>query len=68
LLVDREEIVPVEIKSGKTISNSYFANLKYWRQLANKPEDWGYVVYSGEKSLQTSTRSFISWRQLDRVQ
>ena len=68
LLVDGEEIVPVEIKAGKTISNSYFANLKYWRQLAKMPEDRGYVVYGGEQSLQTNIGSFISWRHLDRVQ
>ncbi|MBC8496037.1 MAG: ATP-binding protein, partial [Chloroflexi bacterium] len=47
LLVDGEAIVPVEIKSGKTISSSYFDNLKYWRKLANMPGDEGYVVYGG---------------------
>ncbi len=60
-----EKIVPVEIKSGKTISNSYFDNLKYWRQFAATPE--GYVVYGGEQSLQTSTGTFVSWRQLNRI-
>ena len=68
LLVDGEESMPVEIKSGKTISNSYFANLKYWRQLAGMPEDQGYVIYGGEETLQTSMGSFISWRHLDRIQ
>lgn len=67
LLVDGENIVPVEIKSGKTISNSYFDNLEYWRSLAAAPEGQGYVVYGGEQSLQTSAGSFISWRQLNRI-
>jgi predicted AAA+ superfamily ATPase len=68
LLVDGEKSIPVEIKSGKTISNSYFTNLKYWRQLAGMPEDQGYVIYGGEESVKTSIGSFISWRHLDRIQ
>jgi len=67
LLVDGEKITPVEIKSGKTISNSYFDNLEYWRQLVKLPKQQAYVVYGGDQSLQTSVGSFISWRELDRI-
>jgi len=67
LLVDGENITPIEIKSGKTISNSYFDNLKYWYQLTGMSEDHGYVVYGGEQSLQTSTGSFISWKHLKQI-
>jgi uncharacterized protein len=67
LLVDGETIVPVEIKSGKTISTSYFDNLKYWRQLTAIPKEHGYVVYGGEQSIQTSAGAFISWRELNRI-
>jgi predicted AAA+ superfamily ATPase len=67
LLVDGEKVVPVEIKSGKTISNSYFDNLEYWRQLAAVPEGQGYVVYGGDQSMQTSAGAFVSWRQLNRI-
>jgi predicted AAA+ superfamily ATPase len=67
LLVDGEKVVPVEIKSGKTISNSYFDNLEYWRHLAATPKEPGYVVYGGDQSLQTSAGSFVSWRELNRI-
>ncbi|MFZ1405131.1 MAG: ATP-binding protein [Anaerolineae bacterium] len=67
LLVDGEEITPVEIKAGKTMSISYFDNLKYWRALADLPEDQGFVVYGGDQSMQTSTGAFTSWRHLDRI-
>ena len=67
LLVDGEEITPIEIKAGKTMSISYFDNLKYWRALADLPEDQGFVVYGGDQSMQTSTGAFISWRHLDRI-
>jgi predicted AAA+ superfamily ATPase len=67
LLVNGEKITPVEIKSGKTISTSYFDNFKYWRALAALPEDQGIVVYGGEQSLQTSAGVLISWRHLERI-
>jgi len=67
LLVDGEKVTPVEIKSGKTLSTSYFDNLKYWRPLASLPEDQGYVVYGGEQSMQTSAGALISWRHLERI-
>jgi len=67
LLVDGENIVPIEIKSSKTITNSYFENFKYWRQPTGTQEEQGYVVYGGEQSMQTSSGSFISWRQMERI-
>jgi len=67
LLVDGEKIVPVEIKSGKTIADSYFDSLKYWRELTDMTESRGYVVYGGENSLQTKAGALISWRQLNQI-
>lgn len=68
LLVAGEAITPVEIKSGKTISTSYFENLKYWRQLAGMAKDQGYVVYGGNQSMQTNQGSLTSWKDMDRIQ
>ena len=67
LLVNGERVTPIEIKSGKTMSTSYFDNLKYWRSLADLPDDRGYVVYGGDQSMQTSAGALISWRNLDRI-
>ncbi len=67
LLVDGEKITPVEIKSGRTISDDYFENLKYFQSLAAAPEEKGFVVYGGDQSLETSAGSLMSWRQLDRI-
>ena len=67
LLVDGDRVTPVEIKSGRTMSTSYFDNLRYWRPLASLSDDQGYVVYGGDQSLQTSAGALVSWRQLDRI-
>ncbi len=67
LLVDGEKVIPVEIKAGKTMSTSYFDNLKYWGPLNALAEGQGFVVYGGEQSMQTSSGTLISWRDLDRI-
>jgi hypothetical protein len=67
LLVSGERVTAVEIKSGKTISTSYFENLNYWRSLAALPENQEYVVYGGDQSMQTSAGALISWKELDRI-
>jgi predicted AAA+ superfamily ATPase len=67
LLVNGEKVTAVEIKSGKTMSASYFENLNYWRSLANFPENQEYVVYGGDQSMQTGAGTLISWKNLDRI-
>ncbi|MEI7848202.1 MAG: ATP-binding protein, partial [Chloroflexota bacterium] len=67
LLIAGEKITPVEIKSSKTMSTSYFENLKSWRPLVNMPQGQSYVVYGGDESMQTSAGTFVSWRQLERI-
>jgi predicted AAA+ superfamily ATPase len=67
LLADGEETIPVEIKSGKTVSTGYFENLKFWQALTDAPEQPGYVVYGGDQSMQTSAGFLVGWRDLARI-
>ena len=67
VLVDGEKIIPVEIKSGKTMSMSFFDNLRNWQKLASLPNEQGYVVYGGEQSIQTSAGKLVSWRDLKQI-
>ena len=67
LLVNGEKVTAVEIKSGKTMSTSYFENLNYWRSLAALPENQEFVVYGGDQSMQTDAGTLISWKDLDRI-
>ncbi len=65
LLADAETLTPIEIKAGKTASNSYFNNIQAWSAFTGVEE--GYVVYGGDISLQTSNGQLISWKDLDRI-
>ena len=67
LLVNGEKVTAIEIKSGKTISTSYFENLNFWRSLAALPENQEYVVYGGDQSMQTGAGTLISWKNSDRI-
>jgi hypothetical protein len=37
---------PVEIKSGKTISEEFFKNLRFWKKLTGLDE--GTIIYDGD--------------------
>jgi len=48
IVIDKfDELIPIEIKSGKTISNDYFKGLKYWNNLTG--HKGGKVIYGGEE-------------------
>jgi len=67
LLEEGEEIIPIEMKSGKTMDNSFFDNLKFWYEITKTQTDSGFVVYGGEKSYQTSMGTYVSWSDLKRI-
>jgi uncharacterized protein len=47
VLIDNSDaLIPIEIKSGKTITNEYFKGLKYWNNLTGYIG--GKVIYGGE--------------------
>ena len=53
LIHSNNELVPVEIKSGQTISSELFKGLEFWQKL-QKSEVKGYLVYAGEMEQQRS--------------
>lgn len=67
-LIDRGlYLVPIEIKSGRTISESYFSNLNWWKGIVNVDADPGCVVYGGDQSLNLSAGQLVSWNELEKV-
>jgi predicted AAA+ superfamily ATPase len=47
LIENGNDLIPIEIKSGQTVTNDYFKGLNYWKKLTNS--EGGYVVYSGQE-------------------
>ena len=55
-------LVPLEIKSGETINNTFFTNIKNWSEIANvNPED-AYIIYAGSSGQSRSGGTIITWQ------
>ncbi len=53
-----------EIKSGMTLQENYFSNLKYWQKLTGENTENLNVIYGGNKDYKTSNGNYISWKNL----
>lgn len=59
-----KSIVPIEIKSGQTISSDYFNGLRYYNKISKEENDKFFVIYSGEKKQERSDGTIIPWSNL----
>jgi hypothetical protein len=56
-------VFPVEIKSGKTVSDDYFKNLKFYMKI-NPDCKTGAVIYGGDKSWKEGNLWVISYKDI----
>lgn len=61
------QLVPIEIKAGKTIQPNFFDGLHYWCDLANVSYDQGYVIYSGNETQARTRGTIVSWQSVDSI-
>lgn len=64
VIIEQEQaLLPVEIKSGKTISEHFFGNLRFWTRLSGEKKSL--VLYGGVESQRRSDGTEIqNWRKL----
>ena len=56
------QLFPLEIKSGKTITQDYFKNLLFWKKLGNTEP--GKVIYAGDiEEVRSNNIVVIGWKQ-----
>lgn len=67
LLEHNDGLVPVEIKSGQTLSKSFFKGLKYFPKIASGECKRGYLIYGGTRSQAREACDVIAWQQLSDV-
>ena len=60
-------LLPVEIKSGETITESYFKGLNHWLKLAGRDAGHPFVVYGGNKKQQRSHVTVLPWQEVTKV-
>jgi len=62
VLLDRgTELVPIEIKSGATLTDDFFAGLHYWLNLAGTAGGPAALIYGGDQSVRRSGVMAHSW-------
>jgi predicted AAA+ superfamily ATPase len=67
IIDDYDSLVPVEIKSGQTITSNWFKNLKYWTNLSK--EEKAYILYAGEqKQTRSNSITIVNWKNIDFIE
>lgn len=62
-----KDLIPVEIKSGRTVNNDYFKEIAYWNTLSGNVPERSFVVYGGEQSQHRTAGRLIGYTHLDPV-
>ncbi|MDI1354667.1 MAG: ATP-binding protein [bacterium] len=67
LLIDAaSKLIPIEIKSGKTITPEFFRNLDYWCKLSSIKKS--YLLYAGtEKQKRSAGTEILPWKELAQI-
>jgi predicted AAA+ superfamily ATPase len=56
-----DKTVPVEIKAGMTIMDSFFKGLRDWKEISEQTDGASYVVYGGKDSLIRNNGHVFPW-------
>ena len=55
-----DKMIPIEIKSGKTVTSDWFKNLKYWQNLSH--QNGAFVLYGGKQMQKRTNLTVLNWR------
>jgi hypothetical protein len=65
LILDHgSKVMPIEIKSGQTISNEFFKNLEYWRKLTGDSKTSAVLIYGGDEHATFKDINVLPWNVL----
>jgi hypothetical protein len=57
-----EKLYPVEIKSGKTITDKFFTGIHYWFKISG--EKSGAIIYAGESDQKRYNIEIVPWNKI----
>ena len=65
LLLDKGgRLMPIEIKSSRTISNHFFDGLAYFQPLSGASPSESYLIYGGDEVQKRSQAQVLGWKNL----
>jgi len=59
-------IIPIEVKSGRTINSNYFKGINYLNKLSDVKLD-GIIIYGGEKSQFRNDINIQTWKNINKL-
>lgn len=62
-----EKLLPLEIKSGQTVTRDYFKGLEKWLAFAGSEAGAAKIVYGGEKGQDRSGVEVLPWRSTRKI-
>jgi uncharacterized protein len=65
ILSQGNKLIPVEVKSGATITPDFLKNITYWTGLSG--EGQAYLIYGGELNQKRSAVTILSWKDMDEM-
>ena len=57
-----ERLVPLEVKSGKTVSEDFFKGLRFWSRISGAVGKEMYLVYAGLMDQRRQDGNVLSWK------
>ena len=62
-IVDQGDLlIPIEIKSGKTVSGDFFKGLRFWTKLSGANPRQMHLVYAGFMDQSRRDGNVLSWK------
>ncbi len=67
LLDHRGQLIPMEIKSSRTLHSNFFDGLTYFQDLSGASPDHSYLLYGGDEVQIRSQAKVVGWRHLGNI-
>ncbi len=68
LLIDQgPKLVPIEIKSSRTINSQFFAAFTYFQPISGALPENSYVIYGGSEKQTRSIAQVLGWENLNEI-
>lgn len=61
------KLIPIEIKSGQTISADYFSGLRKWLSWAGTEAGKPYLVYGGDERQEREYGVVVPWQEVSGI-
>jgi len=67
LIENGNNLYPIEIKSGQSINNDYFKNIKWWSEISGVSPEFASIIYAGDDQQERKYGKIYSWKNIEKL-